>query len=76
MATAAFPTTSATRNHNHFQRQYEEFEDDAAEIVPINERSRVRLEGQVKDETAFKGIIGSSSSLRLVLAEVERVASD
>ncbi len=74
MATAAFPTTSATRNPNHFQRQYEEFEDDPAEIVPINERSRVRLEGQVKDETAFKGIIGSSSSLRLVLSEVERVA--
>jgi formate hydrogenlyase transcriptional activator len=74
MATAAFPTTSATRNLNHFQRQYEEFEDAAAEIVPINEGSRVRLEEQVKDETAFKGIIGSSAFLKLALAEVERVA--
>ena len=74
MATAAFPTTSTTRNHNHFQRQYEEFEDAPAEIVPINEGSGVRLEEQVKDETAFKGIIGSSSSLKLALAEVERVA--
>ncbi|MGA9543763.1 MAG: sigma 54-interacting transcriptional regulator [Candidatus Sulfotelmatobacter sp.] len=74
MTTAAFPTTSATRNLNYFQRQYEEFEDAAAEIVPMNEGSRVRSEGQVKDETAFKGIIGSSSSLKLALAEVERVA--
>ncbi len=73
MTTAAFPTTSATRNLNYFQRQYEEFEDAAAEIVPMNEGSRVRSEEQVKDETAFKGIIGSSSSLKFALTEVERV---
>ena len=75
MATAAFRATSATRNRSHFQHQYEEFEDAAAEIVPINEGSRVRLDGRVKDETAFRQIIGSSSSLKLALAEVERVAS-
>ena len=75
MATAAFGTTSATRNRNHFQQQYEEFEDAAAEIVPINEGSRVRLEGRGQRRNGLQGIIGSSSSLRLVLAEVERVAS-
>ena len=74
MATAAFRTTSATRNRSHFQLQYEKFEDAAVEIAPINEGSRVQLDERVKDETAFKEIIGSSSSLKLALAEVERVA--
>jgi transcriptional regulator with GAF, ATPase, and Fis domain len=75
MATAAFRVTRATRNRSHFQHQYEKFEDSAAEIVPINEGSRTRLDGRVKDETAFRQIIGNSSSLKLALAEVERVAS-
>lgn len=74
MATAAFQTTSATRNRSHSQLQYEKFEDAAVEIAPINEGSRVQLDERVKDEKAFKEIIGSSSSLKLALTEVERVA--
>ena len=74
MATAAFRTTSATRNRSHSQLQYEKFEDAAVEIAPINEGSRVQLDERVKDEKAFKEIIGSSSSLKLALTEVERVA--
>ena len=74
MATAAFRTTSATRNRSHSQLQYEKFEDAAVGIAPINEGSRVQLDERVKDEKAFKEIIGSSSSLKLALTEVERVA--
>jgi transcriptional regulator with GAF, ATPase, and Fis domain len=74
MATAALPTTSTTGNHSHLEQQYEELEDAAGVIVPISEGIRARLDEQVKDETAFKGIIGSSASLKLALAEVERVA--
>jgi len=74
MATAALSTTSTTENHSHLEQQYEELQDAAAVIVPKSEGSRVRLDEQVKDETAFKEIIGSSSSLKLALAEVERVA--
>ena len=65
MATAAFRTTSATRNRSHSQLQYEKFEDAAEGIAPINEGSRVQLDERVKDEKAFKEIIGSSSSRNL-----------
>ena len=74
MASASFPTTSTTKNNGYFQQQYEAFEDAPAEIVPTNEGCRTRLDGRVEDETAFKQIIGNSSSLKLALAEVERVA--
>jgi len=73
MATMAFPMTGAGGNHSLLQRRYGRSEDGAAEIVPIDERS-IRSHEEAEDETAFNGIIGRSSALKSVLAEVERVA--
>jgi transcriptional regulator with GAF, ATPase, and Fis domain len=43
------------------------------EIVTLDEGKRVESE-ELKNEAAFNGIIGSSTALKFVLAEVERVA--
>jgi transcriptional regulator with GAF, ATPase, and Fis domain len=40
----------------------------------MDEVSRVQSDEQGENETAFKGIVGSSPALKFVLAEVERVA--
>jgi formate hydrogenlyase transcriptional activator len=74
MATAAFPKTPAVTDHGHFRQPYEAFCDAARDIVPINERKRMRLDTPVENETPFTEIIGNSSSLKLALAEVEQVA--
>jgi len=71
MATAAFPIFSTKRHHSH--QQYAGSRHDSVEIVSTDEVGRESGE-QAKDETAFNGIIGSSSALKYVLAEVERVA--
>jgi formate hydrogenlyase transcriptional activator len=74
MATAAFPKTSTGSDRSHFRQQYEGIKDAPREIVPINEGKKIRLDERIENETALKGIIGSSSSLKLVLGEVEQVA--
>jgi formate hydrogenlyase transcriptional activator len=74
MATAAFPKTSTGSDRGHFRQQYKGIKDVAGEIVPINEGRGIRLEERVENETALKGVIGSSSSLKLALGEVEQVA--
>src|SRR5262249_1806869 len=60
--------------HNHLQQQHKRSRHDGIEIVSIDEGNRVYSDEQVRDETGFKGIIGSSPALKFVLAEVERVA--
>jgi len=74
MATAPFPTVSARRDHSHRQQQYTGSRHAGADIVTLDEGNRVESEERVKDETAFKEIIGASPALKFVLAEVERVA--
>src|SRR4029077_11186409 len=54
-------------------QQYAGSRHDSVEIVSTDEVGRESGE-QAKDETAFNGIIGRSSSLKYVLAEGERVA--
>lgn len=73
MTTAAFPIFSTKRDHRHLQ-QYTGSRHDGVEIVTIEEENRVQSDEQVKDETPFDGIIGSSPALEFVLTEVERVA--
>jgi formate hydrogenlyase transcriptional activator len=74
MATAAFPKTTTVGGHDHFRQPYEGFRDAAPDIVPINERKRMRLDTEVDDDPPLTGIIGNSSSLKLALAEVDQVA--
>ena len=74
MATAPFPTFSARRDHSHRQQQYTGSRHAGVDIVTLDEGNRVESEERVKDETAFKEIIGASPALKFVLAEVERVA--
>lgn len=74
MATAAFPIFSNRRDHNHLQQQHEGMRDDGVEIVHVDRGDRIQSDEHVKDETAFNGIIGSSPAIKLVFAEVERVA--
>src|SRR5262249_18909665 len=74
MATAPFPTFSARRDHSHRQQQYTGSRHAGVDIVTLDEGNRLESEERVKDETAFKEIIGASPALKFVLAEVERVA--
>lgn len=74
MATAAFPIFSNGRDHNHVQQQHDGFRDDGVEIVYVDQGDRIQSGEHVKDETAFNGIIGSGPAIKLVFAEVERVA--
>lgn len=74
MATAAFPISKNGRDHNHLQKQDEGFRDDNVEIVHVDQADRIQSNEHVKDETAFNGVIGSSPAIKLVFAEVERVA--
>jgi formate hydrogenlyase transcriptional activator len=74
MATAALPMFSAGTDQTHLQRKCKGSRHDGVEIVSINEVSIVQSDERVRNETAFKGIIGGSSALKSVLAEVERVA--
>jgi formate hydrogenlyase transcriptional activator len=73
MAAAAFQTLSAHANHCHFQQENGSL-DGGLEIVAINQLNRFRSNDQLRQEAAFNGIIGTSPSLKFVLAEVERVA--
>jgi formate hydrogenlyase transcriptional activator len=73
MATATFQTFSAQIDQSHLQAD-KRFRRDDAEIVSINQASRVRSNEKCKDEAVFSGIIGSCPSLKFVLTEVERVA--
>jgi formate hydrogenlyase transcriptional activator len=74
MATGAFRMSSTARSHSHLEPGYEDSRYRAVEIATTAEANAIRLDDQVKDETAYKGIIGSSAALQFVLAEVERVA--
>jgi formate hydrogenlyase transcriptional activator len=74
MATAGFPIFSRERHHSHLQQQYTGSRHGGVEIVSVDEVTRVQSDEQVKDEATFNGIIGSSSALKFVLADVERVA--
>jgi len=74
MATAALPMFSAGTDQTHLQRKCKGSRHDGVEIVSINEVSRVQSDERGRNETAFEGIIGGSSALKSVLAEVERVA--
>jgi formate hydrogenlyase transcriptional activator len=74
MATAAFPKTSTGSERSHFRSQYKGIKDAARGIVSINEGREIRLDERVENETGLKGIIGSSSSLKVALGEVEQVA--
>ena len=73
MVTAAFPISNSERHLSHLQQQYTGSRHDGVEILSTNEVGRESNE-QAKDDTAFNGIIGNSSALKHVLAEVERVA--
>jgi transcriptional regulator with GAF, ATPase, and Fis domain len=65
---------SAGTDHTHLQQKYNGSRHECVEIVSIDEASRVQSDLRVENETAFKGIVGSSPALKFVLAEVERVA--
>jgi len=73
MASEAFQIISPERNHKHFREQWN-VRNGAVEVAPIHEVNRIGSDKRAKDETTFNGIIGSSSALKFVLAEVERVA--
>jgi len=73
MATAAFQTLSAGLDQSHLQGD-KRFRYEDAEISSLSPANRVWSNGQFKQEAAFSQIIGSSPSLKFVLAEVERVA--
>jgi formate hydrogenlyase transcriptional activator len=73
MATAAFPVFSTRRDHGHRQQQYTGSKPADVENVTLDEGNRVQSE-ELKNETAFNGIIGNSPALKFVLADVERVA--
>jgi formate hydrogenlyase transcriptional activator len=74
MATAALPTFSTGTDPSRLERKYKGSRHDGVEIASINEVSRVQSDEPSNNEAAFKGIVGSSSALKFVLAEVERVA--
>ena len=74
MTTAAFPILSTPRDHNHRQQQYTGSRHPEMEIVSLGGGNRVQSDEQAKDRTAFDSIIGSSPALKLVLADVARVA--
>ena len=73
MAPGAFPMSS-TRDHSHLPQPCKQPLRRGVEIISIDEARRVRSDESVRAETAFKGITGSSLSLRFVLSEVARVA--
>lgn len=74
MATGTFSIFNNKRDHHHLQQQHEGFRDDGIEIVHVDQGDRIQSDEHVKDETPFNGIIGSSPAIKLVFAEVERVA--
>jgi formate hydrogenlyase transcriptional activator len=73
MATAAFQTLSAGLDQFHLQGD-KRFRYEDGEIFSLGPANRVWSNGQFKQEAALRQIIGSSPSLKFVLAEVERVA--
>jgi formate hydrogenlyase transcriptional activator len=73
MATAAFQSFSASIDQSHLHVDKTFRQDDLA-IAPLNQASRLPSNGQFKQGAVFSRIIGSSPSLKFVLAEVERVA--
>jgi formate hydrogenlyase transcriptional activator len=73
MATVAFSISSAERNHSHLQEQWNA-RNGAVEVAARPEVNRIRSDKRAKDDFTFNGIIGSSSALKFVLTEVERVA--
>jgi len=74
MATGAFPMSSTASSRSHLEPGYEESRYRAVEIATTAKANAIRLDEQVEDEAACKGIIGSSAALQFVLTEVERVA--
>src|SRR5262249_5603549 len=74
MATAPFPIFSTKRNHSRPQPQWTGFRNDSVEIVTIDQENRAQSGKNIKDDSLFKGIIGSSPTLEFVLADVQRVA--
>jgi len=74
MAIAAFPISSTRGDQTHCEQQYTRCRHAGAETGTLEERKRVQSDEQDKDETSFHGIIGSSPALKLVHADVERVA--
>jgi formate hydrogenlyase transcriptional activator len=74
MATEAFPISRTGRNHSALPSRYIGSRQGEVEIVSIDGVRKARIDELIRKESAFQGIIGSSSSLRSVLTEVERVA--
>jgi len=73
MATAAF-LTSTGRDQSHLQQSYRDLRHDGAEILSIDEVNRARQDKPLNDQTVVKEIVGTSSALKSVIAEIERVA--
>jgi len=73
MVTGAFPMFNTGAVHNDLRWQYKGSGHDEIEVLSIDE-STVQSDDQVRNETAFNGIIGDSPALKLALADVERVA--
>jgi formate hydrogenlyase transcriptional activator len=71
MATEAFLLSNSETNHSHLKEWNVR---NGAVEASIHKVNRIRSDELDKDETAFNGIIGSSSALKFVLTEVERVA--
>ena len=71
---AAFPIFSTGKDHSQLQQQHTESRHGAEEIETGDEGTRVQSDEHIQDEAAFSGIIGSSSALKSMLADVERVA--
>jgi formate hydrogenlyase transcriptional activator len=73
MVTGALPISSLERNQSHLQELWNA-RSRVIEVTSIHEVNRTRSDKRANDESAFQGIIGSSSGLKFVLTEVERVA--
>jgi formate hydrogenlyase transcriptional activator len=74
MVTATFPISNTGRTHRYFSQPHKKSRDDGAEIVSPGRVNRFPSARQAQDDTAFREFIGTSSALRSLLAELERVA--
>jgi formate hydrogenlyase transcriptional activator len=72
MAAGAFPISSPESKHSHFQQRWNA--PNGTVEGSVEEVNKIRSDKRTKNETAFDGIIGSSSALKCALTEVERVA--
>ena len=73
MTTGALPISSPERNLTHLPEHWN-VRSGVVEVAFLHEVNKIRSDKRTKDDTGFNGIIGSSTALQVVLAEVERVA--